>query len=224
MDEELSVSWRAFWGVLGGAGAVATKFLGQDLYWVQVHLDTREYVRIENLAIIYAIALVGLCFVGAVVAAGSRENNRIKLLAIAVAAPALFTTAAGGASAERTKRFSDLFGVSAAHAQTVKKSEAEATSISLTDGVKQFFGIGRDETRYRVIVGSFKDKTQAAITASRLKTALPELNVYVGERQPTNDYFPVMVGDYLRYPDASALKDKAIELTGIKDTYLSRER
>lgn len=221
MDDILTPARRVVWGVLGGAAAVVTKLVSQDLYWVQVHLDTLQYVRIVNLAIIYILALIGLCFVGGLIAAATHENNRIKLLALAVAAPALFTTAAGGTRPDysRLRMASINFIQPAAAAETVQSARSQG--ISVTDGLKQFFGIGRDTSRYRVVVGSYKDASEAAIIAERLKKAISNQPVYVGERQPGNEYYPVVIGGFQPYPEASALKDKAVEATGVKDTYLS---
>src|ERR1700682_797179 len=100
MDKVSTWQARALWGVLGGAVAVFSKYLGQDHYWVRVMIDTREYAQIPGLIFFYVVLLVFLCFLGGVFAVASDETKKLKLLAIAVSAPALITTWLGGTKAD----------------------------------------------------------------------------------------------------------------------------
>jgi hypothetical protein len=134
--------------VLGGLVAVGSKFLAQDWYWVRVYLDTRAYDKLPGLSVCYILLLIVLCTIGAVFAAASGENHRMKLLAIAVAAPAIITTWLGGVSAPP--------GVGAVvHAwENLFVTSAYAQNAPTPSGVSPFwqgfltpFGYGKDEQR-----------------------------------------------------------------------------
>jgi hypothetical protein len=156
-----------------------------------------------------------LLFLGAFVAWISYESHRVKLAAIAVSAPALITTWAGGATS--VTKFSLDFIPSAYAAENVTRADGP----SIVDGVKLFFGVGKDDSRYHVIVGSFKSTDEAASLVKKVKSEDPTLNVYVGARAPGNDHYPVVVGDYLPYPEALKLKDKVLKFNSVEDAYLS---
>ena len=77
---------RGVWGIVGGVVAVATKFLGQDIYWLRVLSDTRAADQIHGMTVFYIGLAIVLCFLGGAFAIASRENHEMKLLAIAISA------------------------------------------------------------------------------------------------------------------------------------------
>lgn len=85
-------------GALGGLAAVSVKYLGQDHSFVTQNLQLGQTANLWALLIGYIILTPILMFLGGLLACMSGEVNRIKLLAIGVAAPALITTWAGGAT------------------------------------------------------------------------------------------------------------------------------
>jgi len=85
-------------------------------------------------------------------------------------------------------------------------------------------GYGKDEQRYRVIVGSFKDEIAAAKKAEQINKIDPALKASVGDKRMFNDYYPVVIGDYRAYPEARALKDKVSEKLNTDDVYLAPYR
>ena len=87
--------------------------------------------------------------------------------------------------------------------------------------MKLFFGIGKDDTLYHVIVGSYKTTDEAAAKAASVKAANPTFNVYVGNRLPGNPYYPVVIGDDIGYSSAKALKDKLSVLPETSEAYIS---
>lgn len=165
----------------------------------------------------YEIMVPALMFLGALIAWASYENHRMKLLAIAVAAPALITTWAGGATA--ATKFA--FGIVDTAVAGDETGTATDNQVSVGNALKLFFGIGKDEERYRVVVGSFKDKSDAAIFADKIRKTNPGVEVYVSERRGENEFFPVIVGGYASYPEASNLRSKIRDATGIRDVFLS---
>jgi hypothetical protein len=224
LAEKLTNRERALWGIVGGVIAVGSKYLAQDHYWLRVFLDTREYDHIYGLAVSYLVMLVILCLIGAALTIASGENKRMNLLAIAVAAPAIVTTWLGGDRADTftsRKKISEwTTPVTVAQAADTERFNWGSSS-GFWEGFKIPFGIGKDKQRYRVIAGSYKNPVEAARKAEQITRMAPELEAFVGERQPNNEYYPVVIDGYQLYPDASALKDRVNKLLSIDDAYLS---
>jgi hypothetical protein len=142
-----------------GAVAVGSKFIAQDHYWLRVFIDTRAYDRIPGMVVSYIVLLIVLGLLGAVFAVASKENQEMKLLAIAVSAPALITTWLGGTKPPETPTltrapFEWLSPISPALAA----DKSISVSTGFWDGFKIPFGVGKDEARYYVIAGPLKTK------------------------------------------------------------------
>jgi hypothetical protein len=142
MGGEISGFGRVVIGSLGGLAAVVSKYIGQDHAYILKWLDLAEHTKMKNLAIAYALLAPGLIFLGAFIAWASDEHHRMKLAAIAVSAPALITTWAGGATTTNKFVF-DLIGT--AVAQEPAAVTERGGKVSVSDGVKLFFGIGKDD-------------------------------------------------------------------------------
>src|SRR5574341_507180 len=87
-------------GALGGLAAVCVKFLGQDYHYVVTQASNLARDRVNDLIIGYSVLTPILVFLGGLLTWASDETKRLKLLAIAVSAPALITTWAGGSKPE----------------------------------------------------------------------------------------------------------------------------
>ena len=222
MDSELKWTIRLLRGVLGGVVAVGSKYIAQDHYWVRVLIDTREYDQIPGLIYFYSVLLFVLCLIGGVFAVASEENKKMKLLAIAVSAPALITTWLGGARADASAFTNG--SRAALISQALADDGTRPNNSAFWQGFLLPLGYGKDDSRYRVVVGSFTNRTEAALLAEKIKKENPSLTVFVGEPQPSNPYSPVIVGGYLPYPEASKLKESISGLSSVKDVkdiYLS---
>src|SRR5215210_3442260 len=92
-------------GALGGLAAVLTKFLGQDYANIVEHASNLTDAQIESYKVGYIILTPILMFLGALVAWASDERKRFKLIALAIAAPALITTWAGGTKGQKLASF-----------------------------------------------------------------------------------------------------------------------
>jgi hypothetical protein len=220
---EVSRVQRGVWGAVGGLVAVGSKYMAQDHYWTRVMIDTRAYDQIPGLIVFYVGLIIVLCFFGVVFAIASKENNEMKLLAIAISAPALITTWLGGVSPDtsssRAKRVAEyVMPISSAQAA---EANSKAGSSGFWEGFKIPFGIGKDEQRYRVVVGSFKDPSAAAAKAEQINKLDPTLKATVGDKRLFNEYYPVVVGGYAVYPEARALKEKVSEKLNTDDVYLA---
>lgn len=215
-SDRISGLMRAVIGALGGIAAAGAKYLGQDHSFYLRMLDLGNQGKIDNLWQGYFVMVPILMLVGAIIAWAANENSRMKLLTMAISAPAIITTLAGGET-HTTKWAFDLL-VTPAYAQA---SPQESSRGSLVDGVKLWFGIGREDQRYRVIIGSYQNEDAAKAKAEQVNKQFPDLKAFVGERRLFNDYYPVVVGGYSAYPQAKALKEAVAEKTGIEDVYLS---
>lgn len=215
-SDHISGLGRVFIGALGGIAAAGSKYLGQDHSYYLRMLDLGNQVKIDNLWQGYYVMVPILMIVGAIIVWAMTENNRMKLLTMAISAPAIITTLAGGETASSKWAF-DLLA-SPAYAQTVQTTVAKP---SIADGVKLWFGIGRDEQKFRVVVGSFKNEDAAAARAAQINKLDPSFKAVVGDKKLFNDFYPVVVGGYVPYPAARAIKEKVSEKLDTDDIYLS---
>jgi hypothetical protein len=218
---------RALVGGVAGLAAVAAKFVGQDMYylskWAYSPLvdDVRNF---KSLILLYVMMVPVLIFLGALVCWATDEKNRLKLIALGVAAPAMITTFAGGPKSDlhdgsvRTAYY-DINPISAAFAQTDLPNCTD-NSASLAQGAKLFFGLGGAE-KYWVIVGSFTNKNEAEQLARNIESRHPEMRPFVGKRAPCNEFYPVIVGDYVPYADAVKLTQESANLNPGSRPYLS---
>jgi hypothetical protein len=216
---ELTWRVRGLWGALGGIVAVGSKFLAQNFYWVRVFMDTHAYDRLPGLTVSYISLLVVLCVIGGVFAVASEENHKMKLLAIAVAAPAIITTWLGGSGPPGLVRA--LQGWNLFFTPALAQQDWEGSGLSpFWKGFWTPFGYGKDEQRYRVIAGSFQSRADAEQKVAEIKKlGIP--NAFVGNPMPGNAYFPVVVSEYLPFTVAVKIKTQVNKLLDIDDAYLS---
>jgi hypothetical protein len=219
-------------GALGGLSAVLVKFLGQDYSNVVAHAANLTADQLLAYKIGYGLLAPILMFLGAFIAWMSEEQKRIKIVALAVAAPAIITTWSGGQKVELTLAFHGLLFPNA-YAQPldpakegIKTQNPDAitekgTWQKVQDGVGIFFGYGKQAPKYWVIVGSYKDKDAAQQFADKINAEDRTLNAWVGLRLPENDYYPVIVGDYSSLSEAKELRRKALATKSIKNAYFS---
>jgi len=218
-------------GSLGGLSAVAVKFLGQDFPTLAAHAADLSAEQIFNYKVGYGILTPILMFLGAFVAWLSEEQKRMKLVAIAIAAPAMITTWSGGVKPETVVASFNL--TKSVYAQTGSvlrgvpiagnpdEEKEKSTWQQIMGGFNTFFGYGKQPKKYWVIVGSFKDRTQAQRYAKRINQEDSTLNAWIGVKVPPNEYYPVIVGGYSYLSEARALKERALATKIVTDGYLS---
>lgn len=219
---------KIFIGALGGFSAVLVKFLGQDFDNVVSNAANFTSEQLLSYQIGYGILTPILMFLGAFVAWVSDEEKRIKIVALAIAAPAMVTTWSGGAKSGFSGASLNLF-FPAAYAEDIGtqtgyiKLEAtqKGTFEKIKDGIGTFFGYDKQPDKYWVIVGSYQDRQEAQNFADAINTEDDSLNAYVGFKGSTNEYYPVIVGQYSLLSEAKVLKEKALKTDLIEDAYLS---
>jgi hypothetical protein len=223
---------KAIIGALGGFSAVLVKFLGQDFANVVAHASNLTADQLLAYKLGYGLLTPILMFLGAFVAWVSDEQKRIKIVALAVAAPAMITTWSGGQKIESTHAYLSLVVLSA-YAQPLESVREgirvenpdviaeKSTWQQIERGVGFFFGYGKQPKNYWIIVGSFKDKVAAQQFADKINGENKTLNAWVGLKVAPNDYYPVIVGDYSSLSEAKELRQKALATKSIKEAYFS---
>ncbi len=223
---------KAILGALGGFSAVLVKFLGQDYANVVAHASNLTADQLLAYKIGYGLLTPILMFLGAFIAWISDEKKRIKIVALAVAAPAMITTWSGGQKVDNTSAFHGLL-VPSAYAQSpdlakesIKGENPDVitkkdTWQEIQKGIGVFFGYGNQPPKYWVIVGSYRDRDAAQQFADKINAEDRTLNAWVGLKVPPNDYYPVIVGDYSFLSEAKELRRKALATNSIKEAYFS---
>ena len=214
---------RAIIGGLGGLAAVCVKFLGQDYNLVVKQAANLTENQITSYIIGYIILTPILIFLGSLLSWVSDEKNKLKLLALGVAAPALITTWAGGVKTDSQIALNSIMNNAAYAAEVRSQSSPQQINFGskIVDGVKIFFGVGKEIKRYWVVVGSYQDRKKAQEYADLINQKSKDLNAIVGFKVPPNPYYPVIVGHYATLSEAKLIKEKALKLDMIKDVYLS---
>jgi len=225
---------KAAIGAAGGFAAVAVKFLGQDFDLVVESFPAWSETKKQSLLIGYMMLTPILMFLGALIAWASEEIKRLKLLAIAIAAPAMITTWSGGERPVNGFAVTS-FWVSTAVADEIdfehdtgykvlKDSELNAnlpTSERLKQGIGLFFGYGKTDKQYRVIVGSFKDRGEAEEFVLSINDEDASLAAFVGLRIPPNEHYPVFVGKLTHLEGAIELKQQVVSIEAVGQAYVA---
>lgn len=229
----LSTSEKVLIGALGGMAAVCVKFLGQDYNTLVEHGANLSADQLFALKIGYGVLTPILIFLGSVLAWVSEESNRLKLLAIGVAAPALITTWSGGTKADGQQlvSFNLLNNAYAIERDITRDAPAIKDPMirsyenwwdASVDGIKMFFGYGKDIKRYYVVVGSFKQYEQAKRHAQAVNERDSRLRARVGSKT-SNDYYPVILGSSSLLSSADATRKQVNASRIVTDAYLIPE-
>jgi hypothetical protein len=200
--------------------------IAQDWHWYRIFRATREFDAIDGMTSSYIVLGIILCVIGAIIAAAFQgERHPLKLLWLGVAAPALVTTWLGGQYPGKLdpNDFQTHSWILPTLTTSAFAADADiGDSSGFWRGAKIVFGIGKDQSRYHVVVGSYKTRSEATTMLERVHKVLPNLNVYTAEPKPGNDYYGVIVGPELPFPEAQKLRDEISDKLNIKDAYLSR--
>ena len=211
---------RILAGMAGGFTASASKILALDVERLGSFMTNGSLDEFNELKVTIFVFTPVLMAIGGIVAWASQERNRMKLLAIGCTAPALIAPWTSSNISELEQRASMI---SSAYAQDVR---AKPISDNYAKGVKALLGFESPKNkRYWVIIGSEKNLGQAKAFANAINSEDPTLRAFVGQRQPGNEFYPVIVGgdqSYLPLEKAKILKERAERLDVIpNDAYLS---
>jgi len=136
---------------------------------------------------------LALSVVGFIALYMTSEKSRMKLFAMAVSAPAVFSNM----TAQTT---------TPAEAQTHQEASAAQSANPIT-AISNYIGDANNELPkyYRVIVFSSANVESARNLANTINASHPDLKARVRDRRGENDFFGVYVGDILEVHEARAL-------------------
>ena len=169
---------------------------------------------------VFLVATTLLMVAGALVGyfMQSRTQSRWTIFLAGTTATAIVTMALPGLRPLLNK-LADVSISSAYAAEDHLGCSAELNKVSFGEGLKAFFGL--DEPRYRVVVGSFKKPDDGSALVNKIKAADPTLQAFVGQKMPCNEYYPVIVSDYVKASEAKKIQEQVLKLDFIPGAYLS---
>ncbi|PCI01605.1 MAG: hypothetical protein COB76_00965 [Alphaproteobacteria bacterium] len=217
---------RIFVGILGGFAASSSKVLALDIERLGRFVETGNLNDMHELKVAIYIFTPLLMLLGGLVAWASGEEQRMKLLAIGCAAPALlapWTVGDINKGAARGEQYSQFSVVTQAYADEFGGNPNQSTFLK---GLNALLGLSDiNEQKYWVIVGSRKDNQEAEQFAFEINKVDPKIKAFVGKQRAGNEYFPIIVGGknaYYPLDKAIELRKNAISIPIIpEDSYLS---
>ena len=119
----------------------------------------------------------------------------------------------GDFSSDIRKRIASTLGIvrDSQQLEPETKSEIDAL-IKVAEG---------GEPKYWVIVGSYLDRQNAVGHAKQINKESAELAAFVGKKRPGNEFYPVIVGDYVNSQQADQLVAEALDLDSVTEAFLS---
>lgn len=219
MVQESEIShWGRVWvGCLGGLLVLTNKIVSQGasgLKTVFEDLARDKDAMFQFLG--YVTIAIGTVAITAGIAWAVAEKSRLKLMAVAVSAPALIS--AWGAVPEGLGTRSLAF-ITPAFAQTSAPTTTPAQSF--WRGVELFFSGAPEIPKYRVVVASAQSPDEAAAIATKLRQVAPMLQTAVADKAPGNPYFAVVASDFLSYAKASDILAEVKKTPLGSNAYLS---
>jgi hypothetical protein len=209
--------WLA--GACGGFAVAVAQIIGQN-YGPKVadFITHGEWQNAMTMMLTVIMGILVLMALGSIVALFGDEDSRHKLFLMGVAVPALFTAAMPSVLTFVERKVED-------HAAIAMAKAAEPTlcdhqnDLTFVQGLMLFFGA--NEPRYRVIVGSFKNPDDAGALVAKLDAEAPSIHAFVGQPEPCNPFYAVIVSQYLPANEAKRIQDKVTQLNSVTGAYLS---
>jgi hypothetical protein len=181
--------WLA--GGCGGGFSSFAKFFGTTLDDFLSAAFAWDFLAVKLFAG-FLLGLAGYAFCGGVIAyfLQARTHSRWAWFLVA----AMMTSAGGTAlpGLNKLARLADVAPITTAYADEVKAGCDNINNFTVWDGFIKFLGLS--PSGYRVVVGSFKNPSEALAFANRVNAENPSFEAFVGDRAPCNDYYPVVVG------------------------------
>lgn len=219
-EQDIGHFGRVLTGCVGGVLVVVNKIVSQGASGIRFILDDLgRSADAMNQIFGYGTVALAAIIVSAVVAWSVTEKSRLKLLMIAVSAPALVTAWSGAPGGARPE---SLAFVAPAFAQ--EAGPPSVPSEGFWKGVYLFFSGAPEVTKYRVVVASALTPDAAALIANKLSQEAPFLQAAVADRAPGNPYFAVVASGFLPYAQASAILAEVKKISLGSHAYLSAEK
>lgn len=185
----LSTGEKVLVGALGGMSAVCVKFLGQDYTTLVEQGANLSADQLFAFKIGYGVLTPILIFLGAVLAWVSEESNRLKLLAIGIAAPALITTWSGGTKPADAAPQISMNIISSAYANETPQTAAPPSGERGELPERGFFG-----DLLKAIPNPFPDPNERS-DKGMMESALEGVAMFFGYGKTIKQYY-VVVGSF----------------------------
>lgn len=223
-EEELS-GWTRIWiGAIGGGIAALCKGAFQELPFVMRLIDTDQQGKVVSEIygfLVFGIALVAL---GAVAAWYFDEKSRRACFAIGLAGPALLGTLSGGNFSDASRppptrggwNIEYLMPVSPASAAELLNKPSTEEKGSLWEGLKLVVGIGKDQSRYYVVAGPFKNENDASVVGYKIMKSHEGLPVFLGSPDRKDGSVMLIIGDGLVFSAAKTLREAVKDFPELK--------
>lgn len=225
--------YRIAVGGLGGIAAACVKYLSQHQEKVLFLFENDQMPK--ALPILYALLILAavLFFLGGLIGWVSNETNGLKLLALGISAPALFTTWSApqekptSGEVDKVKTESRLELIQPVHAAASSapamliSAAGDSHGLTVLDGIKEVLGWETISLNYWVVAGSYLSKEVAEKRAKEINDEDPTMKAFVGKQRPGNKYFPVIVGEFTSRDEAEKLLARALKLESVAKAYLS---
>lgn len=226
MPEEQLSAWTRIWiGAVGALIAVICKGIFQELPFVMRLVDTGQQGKVVSEIYGFIAFGIGLLILGAAASWYFDEKSRRACFAMGLAGPALIGTIAGGNFSDTSRppptrggwNLEYIMPISSANAAELLNKPSSSEKGSLWEGLKLIVGVGKDQSRYYVIAGPFKNENEASAIGVKIMKDHPKVPVF--SWKPPNKEQPVVlvIGNSLPFAAARSLRDDAKEFPQLKD-------
>jgi hypothetical protein len=220
-------------GAVAGFVVALVKYAGDDVGYAFKLFDMESHELWRQL-FGYSMASLFPITLGAIGGWMSTENSPPKIFWVALTAPVILVAAVAGPRSEAPHNLPTgkagwnleyLSPVSSAYAGEAFAAELAPNSSNpvkrqgedpFVSGFKLFFGYGKDQTRYRVVIHSVEDdKEKAEAIAKRINKEFEQqlpVPATVGERKPLNRFWPIVLNGWTTYAEAKKLEESVSDL------------
>lgn len=224
--EELT-AWTRLWiGAVGGLIATLCKGAFQELPFVMRLVDTDQHGKI--MSEIYGFTVYGIVMIalGAAASWYFDEKTRRACFAVGLAGPALIGTLSGGNFSDVSRppptrggwNLEYILPISSANAaEILNNKRSSADKGSLWEGLKLVVGVGKDQSRYFVVAGPFKNENEASAVGAKIMKEHPNVPVFSWTPASRDSSTMLVIGNSLPYASARSLRDDAKEFPELKD-------
>jgi hypothetical protein len=224
-DEVLS-GWTRIWiGATGGLIAIVCKGLFQELPFVMRLIDTDQQGKVVSEMYGFGVLAIGFLALGGFASWYFDEKSRRACFAVGLVGPALLGTLSGGNFSDASRppptrggwNIEYLLPVSpASAAELLTKSPSEDRG-SLWEGLKLVVGVGKDQSRYYVVAGPYKNENDASSLGAKIMKSHPNIPVFLGTPNRKDGSVKLIVGNGLAYSEARSLRDNVKNFPELKD-------
>ncbi|MEQ8335235.1 SPOR domain-containing protein [Nisaea sp.] len=228
-ENVISTPMRIAIGAMSGIIAAIVKFYGaefNDLFGR--HALPNAGLLINTVLISYLFLAIILATIGSFCAfLNSDETSKVKLVAIAMSAPAVFNSYYSGGfensntqknvesgyiefNNEKNLSLIDIFSIKYAIADTgqIKDYSKRNRIDDLASGFSYILRIG--ERKCWIVVGSLKKYDDAVRFSEKIQEKDPKLGSFVGIK--SNGFYPVLIGGFLPETEAKYLLSRASKI------------